>query len=673
MDMKEHIYTDDPTVGHPDVRTYLAGVDYFFIGNGLIQAAVQVCRSCEGTPLGLLILNPDRFGPKRAALTCFDAEGVTGTIISVRVNGTDHTPAGNELNAQWDDVDGVPAACVTWSAGNLDVQERFYCPGLSSPRIHRRITVSSAEADNSEILLLTGDSDKEGQPVTLSPNCSATVCLLYEVVRDDGEPLVVTRWKEHDRPSAYSTDYWTGLTHCHTGDTSLDHLFASARCQMPAAVDAIGRMDGSIWQYNLEWVRDQAHVTEALVRLGDYDLARTMLARLLDDFVSESGDVIDSGQYRDPIEVELDQNGELLTALKTYVDWTGDLDLLRERWGKVTALASFPLQESFCHEESGLLHNAREYWERHGGFGILDGFELMHQFFVALGLESAVYLSERTGNRAETETWKTAAERLRYGLLEDPQYRLIENGHFIKRRGIDGVWQKTITRPDDCVLPPEIPLMEDGPRSLDPDTSSVLPIAYAFIDPNGDLASNTLAHMEETWNQRWDDGGYGRYNAESEADSAGPWPFASLFVARAYVEAGDHDNVWRILRWLSNAPSSRAGSWFEFYGNRIAPPYAQNGIIPWTWAEMATLFVHHLVGVRPDLDGVTIRPFLLNGLDQMNATVRVREHRLNIDVRRAASVKERRALAGTESYVWQDGKGVRMPLPTSNVDVTVLC
>ena len=68
MDMKEHIYADDPKVGHPDIRTYLEGVDYFFIGNGLIQAAVQVCRSGEGTPLGLLIMNPDRFGPKRAAL-----------------------------------------------------------------------------------------------------------------------------------------------------------------------------------------------------------------------------------------------------------------------------------------------------------------------------------------------------------------------------------------------------------------------------------------------------------------------------------------------------------------------------------------------------------------------------------------------------------------------------
>jgi len=672
MDMKEHIYADDPKVGHPDVRTFLDGVDYFFIGNGLIQAAVQVCRSGEGTALGLLIMNPDRFGPKRTALTCYEAEGITGTIVSVHVNGTDHAPLATELAANWDEVDGVPAVCVTWHADDIEVQERFYCPGRSSPRLHRRITVSSASNAGSDVLLSTGNSGQDARHLALPARGPATACVLYEIVRDDGEPFVLCRWKEDDRPSGYGTEFWTGLTRCETGDPDLDHLYYTARCQLPTAIDAVGRMDGSIWQYNLEWVRDQAHVTEALVRLGDYDIARTMLARLLDDFVSESGNVIDSGRHRDPIEVELDQNGELLTALRTYVDWTGDLDLVRERWGKVTALASFPLQEYFRHEESGLLHNTREYWERHGGHGILDGCELMHQFFVALGLESAVYLSEKAGNTTDTEAWKTAAKGLRYALLEDPTYRLIENGHLIKRRGLDGVWQKTITRPEECVLPPEIPLMESGPRRLDPDTSSVLPIAYAFIDPNGELASNTLAQMEEIWNQRWGEGGYGRYNTESEADSAGPWPFASIFVARASAEAGNHDAVWRILRWLANAPGSNAGSWFEFFGNRLAPPYAQNGIIPWTWAEMITLFVHHLVGVRPDLEGLTIRPFLLDGLDGMRATVKVREHELSIDVRRAPSAAKRGTRVGTQFFYWRE-QGVRVPLPESDLDITVLC
>jgi hypothetical protein len=36
IDVGEHVYHDDPTIGHPDVRTYLNGASYFFPGNGLI-------------------------------------------------------------------------------------------------------------------------------------------------------------------------------------------------------------------------------------------------------------------------------------------------------------------------------------------------------------------------------------------------------------------------------------------------------------------------------------------------------------------------------------------------------------------------------------------------------------------------------------------------------------
>ena len=69
IDVKEHYYDDDPESGHPDVRTRIKGVSYFFIGNGWIQGAVQVAPSGEGTPLGLLIMNPEYLGKKREALT----------------------------------------------------------------------------------------------------------------------------------------------------------------------------------------------------------------------------------------------------------------------------------------------------------------------------------------------------------------------------------------------------------------------------------------------------------------------------------------------------------------------------------------------------------------------------------------------------------------------------
>jgi len=670
MEIEEHFYADDPAVGHPDVRTRLPETDYFFLGNGYIQAAVQVCRSGEGTPVGLLIMHPQELGPKRAALTCDPESGLGKTIVGVRIGDVLLRPGPAELQAEWDSNDGIPTVRIGWTAGPLTVVERFFCPDRSEPRLARQIEISSAGRATDRLALHTGLAEPEELPLGLAADGAATAYLVYEV-RQAETPAVEAHWEREVELGVEAGQYWSSLGSCETLDRDLDHLFFAARSQLPAAVDQKGRMDGSIWQYNLEWVRDQAHVAEGLVRLGDQEKARTMLARLLGEFVSSEGDTIDSGQRRPASDVELDQNGELLTALRTYVDWTGDLELVESRWPKVRALATFPLDDRFRHA-SGLLHNRREYWERHAAHGIEDGFELAHQFFVALGLESAAYLAEALDHVEDRDKWSAAAAELRRAMLEDPDCRLTEDGHLIKRRGVDGAWQRLIHMASASGLPEAIPLLQDIPHFLDPDTSCVLPVAHEFIDPKGELARNTLARIEELWNQWWEGGGYGRYHASSEPDSPGAWPFPSLFVARAYVEAADDAKVWRVLRWLATSPGGVAGAWFENDGPRIAPPYPQVGIPPWTWAELITLYVHHLWGVRPDLHGITIRPHLLEGLDGMEASLRLRDHRLDLSVRRAGSADERGGRAGAERLPWRED-GVRILLPDSDIEIEILC
>jgi hypothetical protein len=567
------------------------------------------------------------------------------------------------MDGGWDTVAGIPAVRAGWGAGALKVEEWFYCPDLNEARLARRIRVRGGLGRVRLECPLAGErvleSGSEG---------SAEAVLRYEI-RAGG---VEASWEEELTPSPDASGYWLGLASCCTGDADLDHLFVSARSQLPTAVDRTGRMDGSIWQYNLEWVRDQAHVVEALVRLGDTELARTMLARLLDRFVSPNGDTVDSGTRRASADVELDQNGELLAALRTYVAWTGDLEVAEERWETVQALAAFPFGIEFLHEASGLLHNRREYWERHSHHGIEDGFELMSQFFVALGLEAAAKVAGMVGEEGDQELWSRRAAELKTALLEDPVYRLVEEGHLIKRRGLDGAWQRTIRMESGQGLPQAIPLLQEGPHYLDPDTSSVLPVAHGFVDPKGELARGTLAHVEALWNQGWEGGGYGRYHASSEPDSPGAWPFASLFVARAYAEARESEKVWRVLRWLAGTPGGASGAWFENDGPRIAPPYPQVGFTPWTWAEMITLFVHHLLGVRPDARGLTLRPFLLEGLEGMNASVTVRGHRLSLSVRRAGPGEGRGGRAEGQELPWEEG-GIRFPHLTRELDVEVRC
>jgi hypothetical protein len=681
MEIEEHFYTDDPGVGHPDVRTRLPDTDYFFLGNGHIQAAVQVSRSDEGTPVGLLVMDPERFGPKRTALTCTEEAGLRGTILELRLGEELYRPGPVDLAASWETREGAPCVRATWRAGPLKVTERFYCPDLETPRVHRWVEVTAQEEggwrDSSELYLRVGGAgERASRP---GGDGVARALLIHEILGPPGGSMVEARWitePEGGEGGPRAGAYWNALAECHTTDPDLDHLFQAARNQLPTAVDRYGRMDGSIWQYNLEWVRDQAHVAEALVRLGDTGKARTILARLLDDFVSLEGDTVDSGTRRDPEDVELDQNGELLAALGTFVDWTGELELVRSRWDKVRALATFPLGEDFRHRPSGLLHNRREYWERHRVHGIQDGFELMSQFFVALGLRRAADLAESLGEAEDAARWGEASARLKAALLEDSRWRLVGERHLIKRRGVDGAWQRTIEVESAEGLPPGVPLMEPGPHWLDPDASAALPIAHGFIDPRGELAAGTLAHLEVLWSQGWEGGGYGRYHMSGEPDSPGAWPFPSLFIARACVEAGEDEKVWRILRWLRSTSGGRAGAWFENHGPRISPPYPQVGIPPWTWAEMITLFVHHLLGVRPDPEGVTLRPRLLEGLGGMEASVSVRNCRLRLAVKPLGGREEQGAwVSQGQTREWQPwgDEGVRLPLLEGELTVEIHC
>jgi len=49
MGTSEHLYGDDPTTGHLDVRTRLSETNYHFLRNGHVLTAVRHCRSGEGT------------------------------------------------------------------------------------------------------------------------------------------------------------------------------------------------------------------------------------------------------------------------------------------------------------------------------------------------------------------------------------------------------------------------------------------------------------------------------------------------------------------------------------------------------------------------------------------------------------------------------------------------
>jgi len=691
METREHFYADDPATGPVDAKTTLAGVQYFFLGNGLIQAAVQVSAAPGSTPAGLLIMDPERLGTKRSALT-FDADsGLSPTQVKIVAGRNAFRPAAKSVRARW--LPGnVPCVELAWRSGPFIVGELFFCPDGKSARLSRLVTVSRpAGAGPARISVATGAGKRSlRKSLILRGRKKRSVLFDYAIQRSPGSrgagrrpqacPSVrVSASSVSAAPADFlrsaaleAEGYWSRTASCRFSEPGLDRLFSASKSGLRAAVARSGKLDGSIWQYNLEWVRDQAFVALALAMTGQFAPARTIFDRLLDEFISAEGAPMDSSRFRPWRESEFDQNGVLLSALESYIDWTGETGILSRHWEKIVKTAEFPLRRKFRHPASGLLTNRREFWERHGVHGILDGMELAHQLYVAMGLDSAGRLALRMGNDREARAWRKESERLKKAMLGPGRFSLVENGRIIKRREISGRVQTDIRPGVGSLLPVEAPLFEKGRHLLNPDTSAALPVAWEFIDPAGRLARRTLASLETLWNQRWTGGGYGRYHVTSEADSPGPWPFASLFVARADFEAGNDARVRRVLRWLERLPGAPAGAWFEFYGPRPVPPYPQVGVVPWVWAEMVFLFVHHMLGVRPAEKVLRLRPRLLAGQKSMQASLWIRGGRLELAVRRARRGERPGYRIGDDGEFRPYRKaGIEIPFPAAGRTVRV--
>ncbi len=630
IDVQEHVYADDPKSGPPDVRTYLKDVAYFFLGNGHIQAVIQSAPSGEGTPLGLLIQDPEKLRRKRDALTMDAVAGLEPTQISI-VSGEREFRAVNP-DVVWRDGAEIPEVVAAWPAGPVRVRESFSCPRASEPLMVRDIRFINPGERSETIRYRTGNGDRTmEETIVLSPGAETGRILAYRLGPDRSSVRVDVLPKLPEPDGAFGA--WARAAHFRFDDPGLHHLVQACARQLPAVFSATGRVDASIWQYNREWVRDHSFMAEGLTLTGHLDMAGILLRRLLSDFVSEEGDCLDSSERRAPDDVELDQNGELLLALKEYVLWSGDREIVSEYWPKIRAAAEFPLHPEFRDPVSGLLTNRREFWERHAAFGIEPGFELMYQVYPSLGLAAAAEMARWAGREEEAGRWQDASVRLRDVVLSHPKYRMIDERGFIKRLRRDGSVQNTII-PQPCSgLPAGVPLAAPIAHFLRPDASTALPIALGFL-PAGDPACRaTLAALEELWNQDWTMGGYGRYHFSSEADSSGPWPLIGFLIARAYVEAGQPQPVQRILSWLESLPSARSGAWFEMHGDRIAPPYAQIGIIPWAWAETAMLAVRHILGFRPRENGLEFRPRLLPDSGGVHGDIPFRGRRLSFNLR----------------------------------------
>lgn len=631
INAEEHFYSEDPNQGHPDVRTRLKDVRYFFLGNGKIQAAVQICGSGEGTPVGLILMDPEKLQKKRDSLLFDPDSGLENTMISITSENREFKPPGKKMDASWCFDCDYPMVSITWETSTFKVTEWFYCRNATEYTLVRKVKVHNIASQIISLQCQTGiPGYLQSHDMMLDAGESAEWCLLY-----DAKPGEKPAIRQHTQPEINENlTYWNNRVRLTCHSQIPDQLFKASSFQLPAVISENAVVDASIWQYNREWVRDHSMMILGLILTGHFEKANKLLRRLLSEFVSSEGGTVDSSLTRSNDEVELDQNGELLYALEQYYLWSGDKQIVKDNWDSIVALAEFPLKEVFRHPQSGLLSNRRDFWERHHLHGILSGIELTTQLFVSIGLTSASNLAGILGRDGKEKNWKKESDRIKNAMLDDSGSGLIHQGKLIKRRNNDGSVQDRIIPLSEASLPQEVPLARDCDHLLNPDSCTALPIAFGLVPADSPVARLTMQDLEILWNQDWNDGGYGRYHISSEPDSPGSWPFPSLYIARAYAEMNQYDRVWRILNWLYDLPGGKAGSWFENYGERISPPFPQVGIPPWTWGEMILLFVNHIIGLRPGYDQIHITPRLLTGLKKVEASFPFRGNRLFLTIER---------------------------------------
>jgi hypothetical protein len=669
---------DVPTVLDLQKRSLFDGREYFVLRSGRAKIIVQADRVDLGPAFTFILVdaaNPSQTHRKEMAFNFAPPGGFASSALQVVLGGFPFTALGNRTETRWVDLDGIPAVEAVWWAGGIRVTERIKALG-NKGTFQRSIQLEGADVVGQEnvelrlsvprgtlrgegsILLQNGEGfqsclvsvgkgparadEAKSQlrigPIAVPPRARVTVetALLVEIpprpadeVLDRARTLQISGIQKEQEQTKQA---WAATSALATGDKTIQEIYDKARIGLPGMVFDDGTMDAGIFWYGNQWVRDSSNTALGAVHAGMFEVAHNILQKILTIMINKEGGTMVASSFDKPDMEELDQMGVLLHALKAYVDWTGDNSLVREHREALLAMIERPLQAQF-RDGTGMLHDRREYWERHFD----DGYELVYQAYVALGLRDAAEMAPALGAEAQAGRWKQEADRIVHAVLSDPTHSLVVNGHLTKRRNMTG--EVVDSLPSWSHFEPDIPSLTETYHRLNPDTEVALPIALGLVAPRSSIALKTLDSLEPIWNARWSDGGYGRYNASSEPGTPGSWPLATCFVLRAQHDAGLYERSRRSLEWLNTVPGGGTGAWFEEIPSLRSHDAA---LIPWVSGEITLFVIYHWLGVRFEGGRIILRPNLYPGSPSVTADLRFRKGRLHLQIDGSGPVKTAR-------------------------------
>ncbi|HUZ47393.1 MAG TPA: hypothetical protein VMW54_12230 [Terriglobia bacterium] len=682
--------------------SFFYGRQYFLLRSGRAKMILQADHADLGPAFTYLLFDaetPSQSRRKAGAFNFVPGEEASSSALQVEVGGFRFSALGQRTETRWVSVEGIPTVEAVWWAGGIKITEQFSAVAeaglfervirldganlMGVQPVSLRLSLPAGkfvgqgpallrDAEKLQLgLVVYGSAPVESNvvrgfvdigPLSIAPQATIEVRtgLLAQIPAGNVHAVLnrtaslASGSAAHERRA--TAEAWTRPSKLSTGDQTIQDLFDHARYNLPGMIADDGSMDAGIFEYGRQWARDTSNSALGAIHAGYFELAHAALERVLSTMIGDQGATMVGSLFEKPDREELDQMGEILHALKAYRDWTGDESLIHKHRTELLNLIERPLNPIF-RDETGLVHNRREYWER----TFDDAYEMAYQTYLIRGLRDAADLAPALGAQDRAERWRQEADRTFQALLHHPTRALVDQGRLIKRRNVTGIIADAVPTLSNCV--PGAPGCTEGYHRLMPDASTALPIALGVIDPASSLARKSLDELEGLWNTRWSDGGYDRYNTSSQVDQPGPWPFATCFILRAQHDAKQFDRSRRTLEWLNTVQGSQSGVWYEEIPSIHAQePYA--GLLPWTCAEVVLFVVRHWLGVQFRERATVIRPNLYPGSEPVSADLRLQKGRLRLEITGSGSV-EHAHVNGRKVTPTKDGSVVLPPGFTS--------
>jgi len=651
------------------------GRNYYLLQSGRMRMVVQADRATFAPAFTWMLFDAQdakQYFTKKTAYNFGNGQGLADSSLEVNLGGIYFTAMGNNSEVHWTRVEGIPAIEAKWWAGGIQVTEQMFALKDKEAFVRRIILdpKSMGGKDHAILRLCTGQpgvgsvhdglvwrklagatmaigviGDQASHakatenrmidigPIELEPGKKVAVDTLILTHLDSQDEA--THWKPaaaggHDA-AIYALDIgdaikgtrdaWSHMSLITGGDSLLSSTYNSAAYTLRAEIGDSGAIVSGPFEYEGLWARDSSNTIVGLVHAGHFEQAKAGLDFVFGHLINDKGQTVVDDKIQAPELEELDQMGEILHALQTYYDWTGDDSLLRKYRAKILALVDLPLQPEVMDPATGMVHNRREYWERTYN----DAFELAYEVFTAYGLRAAADMAGPLEVPEKADPWRAAADKMWKSTLSDPKMSLVQDGHLIKRRDVTG----QISKGDRAVAcDPWDPSRTEANLSLNPDSTVALPIALGLVDPQSALAKSTLEDLERIWNERWFTGGYGRYETTSEVCQIGPWPISTAAIMRAQQDAGMYERSRRSLEWLAKVGPS--GAYPEATPSLRQVPVS--GIIVWGTGEIPLFAVRHVLGIRFEGHDLVLKPAPYPGQGELQADLRYRNARLKLSI-----------------------------------------